>query len=70
MTAATEAPTLVRVIRGGDIPDAELAALTAVLLARAAAQTADAARDEVSVMPLWERPGHRSPYRSPLSWRS
>ncbi|MFF6994928.1 acyl-CoA carboxylase epsilon subunit [Streptomyces sp. NPDC008313] len=75
MTTAAQAPPLVRVVRGGDIADDELAALTAVLLSRAAAapprpDTApDTAPGEVSVVPLWERPAAGVPYRSPLSWR-
>ncbi|MFI1002061.1 acyl-CoA carboxylase subunit epsilon [Streptomyces galbus] len=69
-TARPGAP-LVRVVRGGALPVEELAALTAVLLSRAAALTAAEPRPEpVTVVPLWEGPGARStPYRSPVSWR-
>ncbi|WP_217166243.1 acyl-CoA carboxylase epsilon subunit [Streptomyces sp. AC512_CC834] len=79
MTTAAQAPPLVRVVRGGDIADEELAALTAVLLSRATATpphpdtTPDPAPDiaprETSVVPLWDRPAAGMPYRSPLSWR-
>ncbi|MEV0524322.1 acyl-CoA carboxylase subunit epsilon [Streptomyces sp. NPDC050439] len=74
MTTATPAQPLVRVVKGGSVLDEELAALTAVLLSRAAAagpQDGDeTAAESVSVVPLWERPGPQSPYRSPLSWRN
>ncbi|WP_168218186.1 acyl-CoA carboxylase subunit epsilon [Streptomyces lasalocidi] len=62
---------LVRVVRGGALPAEELAALTAVLLSRAAALTAGEPQEEpVNVVPLWEGPGARTtPYRSPVSWR-
>ncbi|MEU5256520.1 acyl-CoA carboxylase subunit epsilon [Streptomyces longwoodensis] len=63
------AAPLVRVVRGGALPAEELAALTAVLLSRAAALTAGEP-EPVTVVPLWEGPGARStPYRSPVSWR-
>ncbi|MFC8520941.1 acyl-CoA carboxylase epsilon subunit [Streptomyces sp. NPDC057257] len=71
----TERQPLVRIIRGGEPDPDELAALTAVLLARAATVEAEGRGDEeepVRVVPLWERPGPAAPalpYRSPLSWR-
>ncbi|MEU6275191.1 acyl-CoA carboxylase subunit epsilon [Streptomyces populi] len=66
MTIATEtAPPLVRVIRGGDLLPEELAALTAVLLTRAAAAPDDPGTGPV--LPLWDRP---TPYRSPVSWHN
>ncbi|WP_028801924.1 acyl-CoA carboxylase epsilon subunit [Streptomyces sp. 142MFCol3.1] len=65
MTTATEtAAPLVRVVRGGALPAEELAALTAVLLARAAPAADEA--PPAPVVPLWDRP---APYRSPQSWR-
>ncbi|MFC7220695.1 acyl-CoA carboxylase epsilon subunit [Streptomyces polyrhachis] len=69
MTAPIEAPTMVRVVRGGEIPAEEMAALTAVLLARAAATARDGA-PPFAVVPLWERPAPTTPYRSPQSWRN
>jgi hypothetical protein len=73
MTTGTRAQALVRVVKGGDILDEELAALTAVLLSRAgAAEQQDGEEpgtEPVSVVPLWERPGPQAPYRSPISWR-
>ncbi|GGN92696.1 hypothetical protein GCM10011579_090810 [Streptomyces albiflavescens] len=69
MTTATEAaPPLVRVVKGGEIPAEELAALTAVLLARAATATEEST--PTTVVPLWDRPVRTTPYRSPLSWRN
>ncbi|MFF8971217.1 acyl-CoA carboxylase epsilon subunit [Streptomyces sp. NPDC014995] len=72
--AAVEERPLVRVVRGGELPAEQLAALTAVLLSRAAAATATQGEQQpqprpVTVVPLWERPGARTAYRSPLSWR-
>ncbi|MGW0905823.1 acyl-CoA carboxylase subunit epsilon [Streptomyces sp. NPDC002853] len=74
MTTATPAQPLVRVVKGGSVLDEELAALTAVLLSRAAAadpqDDGEPAAESVSVVPLWERPGPRTSYRSPVSWRN
>ncbi|MHB9854590.1 acyl-CoA carboxylase epsilon subunit [Streptomyces sp. Tue6028] len=69
MTTATEtAAPLVRVVRGGALPAEELAALTAVLLARATPAADEAPPAQAApVVPLWDRP---APYRSPQSWRS
>ncbi|MFF1450240.1 acyl-CoA carboxylase epsilon subunit [Streptomyces sp. NPDC058274] len=68
MTTAAEELPVVRVVRGGELPEEGLAALTAVLLARAAAVAAEA--ESVDVVPLWERPTPVVPYRSPHSWRN
>ncbi|WNM31303.1 acyl-CoA carboxylase subunit epsilon [Streptomyces sp. Li-HN-5-11] len=70
-SATTAAPQpVVRVVRGGELPAEELAALTAVLLSRAAAAPSDGPEPAMtSVVPLWERPGARASYRSPVSWR-
>ncbi|MFC7267019.1 acyl-CoA carboxylase subunit epsilon [Streptomyces lutosisoli] len=69
MTTATEpAKPLVRVIKGGDLPTEDLAALTAVLLSRATRTTTEA--KPKTVIPLWERPAPTAPYRSPHSWRN
>lgn len=74
MTTASPAQPLVRVVKGGDVPDEELAALTAVLLSRAAAAGPldgdEPGTESVSVVPLWERPGPQTSYRSPVSWRN
>jgi hypothetical protein len=67
-TATEAAPPLVRVVKGGEIPAEELAALTAVLLARAATATKES--KPATVVPLWERPLPTTRYRSPLSWRN
>lgn len=62
---------LVRVVRGGEPPAEELAALTAVLLTHVAAR-ADGGQPEepASVVPLWEQRGPGTGYRSPVSWRA
>ncbi|MEV8038109.1 acyl-CoA carboxylase epsilon subunit [Streptomyces sp. NPDC086182] len=65
-TATEEASPLVRVVKGGDVLPEELAALTAVLLARATT-AGDEPRTTTSVVPLWDRPAS---YRSPVSWRN
>ncbi|WP_330308507.1 MULTISPECIES: acyl-CoA carboxylase subunit epsilon [unclassified Streptomyces] len=71
MTTATEpAKPLVRVIKGGDLPTEDLAALTAVLLTRATPTTTEAEAKPETVIPLWERPAPTAPYRSPHSWRN
>ncbi|PYC67844.1 hypothetical protein C7C46_29850 [Streptomyces tateyamensis] len=58
---------LVRVTRGS-LTDEELAALTAVLLVRAAAQPA-AATAVVEPIASWPRLDRRSAYYSPVSWQ-
>jgi len=69
MTTATEpAQPLVRVIKGGDLPTEDLAALTAVLLSRTTPITTEP--KPTAVIPLWKRPGPTAPYRSPHSWRN
>nr|WP_280693356.1 acyl-CoA carboxylase epsilon subunit [Kitasatospora sp. GAS204B] len=66
MTRSTE--SLVRVTRG-TLSDEELAALTAVLLARAAAQQATAALPAVEPIARWQRLERRPAYYSPVSWQ-
>ncbi|MCX4748362.1 acyl-CoA carboxylase epsilon subunit [Kitasatospora sp. NBC_01287] len=65
--ASTE--PLVRVTRGA-LSDEELAALTAVLLARAAAgQQAAAALPAIEPIARWTRSERRPAYYSPVSWQ-
>ncbi|MFI5532545.1 acyl-CoA carboxylase subunit epsilon [Kitasatospora sp. NPDC051853] len=60
---------LVRIVRGS-LSDEELAALTAVLMARAAAaQTAAAAAPAVEPIATWSRIERRPAYFSPVSWQ-
>ncbi|WP_327067472.1 acyl-CoA carboxylase subunit epsilon [Kitasatospora sp. NBC_01250] len=67
MTAAAE--PLVRVTRG-TLSDEELAALTAVLLARAAASAAPAAGlAPVEPIARWQRLDRHPVYYSPVSWQ-
>ncbi|MGW4893767.1 acyl-CoA carboxylase subunit epsilon [Kitasatospora sp. NPDC004240] len=62
-------PSLVRVVRGS-LTDEELAALTAVLMARAvAAQQAAAAVAPVEPIASWQRLERRPAYYSPVSWQ-
>ncbi|MDH6130406.1 acyl-CoA carboxylase subunit epsilon [Kitasatospora sp. GP82] len=67
MSASAE--PLVRIVRGS-LNDEELAALTAVLMARAAAAQAAAAQSAV-VEPIanWQRLERRPAYYSPVSWQ-
>jgi hypothetical protein len=66
MSASAE--PLVRIVRGS-LTDEELAALTAVLLTRAAAaQQAGAAR-AVEPIASWQRLERRPAYYSPVSWQ-
>ncbi|MBD0676364.1 acyl-CoA carboxylase epsilon subunit [Kitasatospora sp. NPDC091335] len=65
MTASAE--PLVRIVRGS-LTDEELAALTAVLAARAAAQQAAAAAP-VEPIASWQRLERRPAYYSPVSWQ-
>ncbi|MFD4576147.1 acyl-CoA carboxylase epsilon subunit [Streptomyces sp. NPDC058417] len=74
-TAPAPAPRtgpVVRVVRGA-ASEEELAALTAVLLARAAGRDRAAGRHDGPGRPLtaarWSRLERRPYYRSPLSWR-
>ena len=66
----TSVDPVVRVVKGR-LADEELAALTAVLLARAAAtsghgSTVGGGRSQAR----WQRPERRPDYRSPVSWHS
>ncbi|MBV6696318.1 acyl-CoA carboxylase subunit epsilon [Kitasatospora aureofaciens] len=65
MTASAE--PLVRIVRGS-LTDEELAALTAVLMARAAAQQAVAVAP-VEPIASWQRLERRPAYYSPVSWQ-
>ena len=69
--AKTSADPVVRVVKG-KLGDEELAALTAVLLARAAAdQGRDATLSAARSQARWQRPERRPEfYRSPVSWHS
>ena len=72
MTTVAEptADPLVRVVKGS-LADEELAALTAVLLARAAiTPTASAKGAHAKAQARWQRPERRPDYRSPVSWHS
>jgi hypothetical protein len=65
---AVTAP-LVRVERGGELTDDELAALTVVLLSLCAARGADGTDQHTTpVAPRWERPERHVPYRPAGSW--
>lgn len=68
-TAPAAAPVdpLVRVVKG-TLADEELAALTAVLLARAAATSSKAAKGTGRTQAQWQRPERRPSYNSPVSW--
>ncbi|MEV7778203.1 acyl-CoA carboxylase subunit epsilon [Kitasatospora sp. NPDC088351] len=66
MTASAE--PLVRIVRGS-LDAEELAALTAVLMARAAAQQAAAAVAPVEPIASWQRLERRPAYYSPVSWQ-
>ncbi|MFD0275916.1 acyl-CoA carboxylase subunit epsilon [Kitasatospora sp. NPDC127111] len=67
MTASAE--PLVRIVRGS-LSDEELAALTAVLMARAAAaQQAATAVAPVEPIANWHRLERRPAYFSPVSWQ-
>jgi hypothetical protein len=68
--AKTSADPVVRVVKG-KLGDEELAALTAVLLARAAAdQGRDAKLGAARGQARWQRLERRPGYRSPVSWTS
>ncbi|MGW6690244.1 acyl-CoA carboxylase subunit epsilon [Streptomyces sp. NPDC054961] len=60
--------SLVRIVRGS-LNDEELAALTAVLTARSAAQQAAAAAPGVEPIARWQRLERRPAYCSPVSWQ-
>jgi hypothetical protein len=59
---------LVQVLRGG-LTDEELAAVTAVLLVRAAATRRPAA-DRPESAPRWQRRERQPSYYSPRSWQT
>lgn len=64
------ADPVVRVVKG-KLADEELAALTAVLLARAAGTPGHGAKLGTGRMQArWQRPERRPDYRSPVSWHS
>ncbi|MFC1429192.1 acyl-CoA carboxylase epsilon subunit [Streptacidiphilus sp. N1-3] len=73
----TAPDTLVRVVKGS-LADEELAALTAVLLARAAVhpvkggkgKAGGGAAGDAQAQARWQRPERRPDYRSPVSWHS
>ena len=66
----TSADPVVRVVKGR-LADEELAALTAVLLARAAATPGHASKvGGGRSQARWQRPERRPDYRSPVSWHS
>jgi hypothetical protein len=60
---------VVRVVKGS-LADEELAALTAVLLARAAVSATSVKGSGSKAAAHWQRPERRSDYRSPVSWHS
>ena len=70
-TAQATAPAdpLVRVVKG-TLADEELAALTAVLLARAAVTSSTSAKGtgRAQAQAQWQRPERRPSYNSPVSW--
>ena len=65
--SGSAASDVLRVERGRAEPE-ELAAVTAVLLARAAAQPAATDRQVRSKAP-WQRPERERPFHAPHSWR-
>ncbi|MEV6208594.1 acyl-CoA carboxylase subunit epsilon [Kitasatospora sp. NPDC051914] len=66
MSASAE--PLVRIVRGS-LTDEELAAVTAVLLARAAAAQQAASAPAVEPIASWQRLERRPAYYSPVSWQ-
>ncbi|MFE6051227.1 acyl-CoA carboxylase subunit epsilon [Kitasatospora sp. NPDC056446] len=66
MTASAE--PLVRIVRGS-LTDEELAALTAVLMARAAVAQQAAAASPIEPIANWQRLERRPAYYSPVSWQ-
>ncbi|MFJ8470540.1 acyl-CoA carboxylase epsilon subunit [Kitasatospora sp. NPDC094011] len=66
MTASAE--PLVRIVRG-TLSDEELAALTAVLAARAAVAQQAGATAQVEPIASWQRLERRPAYYSPVSWQ-
>ncbi|MFE5579925.1 acyl-CoA carboxylase subunit epsilon [Kitasatospora sp. NPDC056531] len=66
MTASAE--PLVHIVRGS-LSDEELAALTAVLMARAATAQQGAAIVPIEPIASWQRLERRPAYYSPVSWQ-
>ncbi|GAA2129669.1 hypothetical protein GCM10009760_01160 [Kitasatospora kazusensis] len=66
MSASAE--SLVRIVRGS-LTDEELAAVTAVLMARAASARLAAAAPTVEPIARWSRLERRPAYYSPVSWQ-
>ncbi|MGW3328512.1 acyl-CoA carboxylase subunit epsilon [Streptomyces virginiae] len=66
MTTATD--TLLRVEKGNAAPE-ELAAITAILLARAAATSAQAPARTARSQAGWRRPERSRGFHPPHSWR-
>ncbi|MEU8920834.1 acyl-CoA carboxylase subunit epsilon [Kitasatospora sp. NPDC048545] len=66
MTASAE--PLVRIVRGS-LTDEELAALTAVLMARAAAAQQAGTASPIEPIANWQRLERRPAYYSPVSWQ-
>ncbi len=66
---APSADPLVRVVKG-ELADEELAALTAVLLVRAASAPGSTKSHNGKAQARWQRPERRPDYRSPVSWHS
>jgi Acyl-CoA carboxylase epsilon subunit len=59
-------------VEHGQPTDEELAALIAAVLTCAAAARADQPAPHATTAPVappWNRPGHKVPYRSPVSWQ-
>ena len=66
----TSVDPVVRVVKGR-LADEELAALTAVLLARATVAPGQGSkRGAGRGLARWQRPERRPDYRSPVSWHS
>ncbi|WP_328537730.1 acyl-CoA carboxylase epsilon subunit [Streptomyces sp. NBC_00344] len=65
------ASPLIRIERGGGLPDDELAALTLVLLTRAGAQESGVVdgRPPGRDITRWDRPDRHARYRVAGSWR-
>ncbi|MFJ9775370.1 acyl-CoA carboxylase epsilon subunit [Kitasatospora sp. NPDC101157] len=66
MTASAE--PLVRIVRGS-LSDEELAALTAVLAARAAVAQQTSGATQIEPIANWQRLERRPAYYSPVSWQ-
>ncbi|MEZ0090141.1 acyl-CoA carboxylase epsilon subunit [Streptacidiphilus sp. EB129] len=67
--AAAGTAAVVRVVKG-HLAAEELAALTAVLLARAANQPGSGGFGKAQDLARWQRPERRIGYNSPVSWHS